>query len=402
MQRMGKDNPDEVVGDIIPIKKNIKTGEHSLATPEILRSVFRGAGDVISEAQRKGTDATPDAAAFMSAALPGAKPILRVGGKAADAAAETAVAGAKGVAAGAKTMQEGWHARTPEVLTQATRNMENEASSSFKSMRASGVGINPQLSTALVNHLQASVEEMGVLNPKIHGDTISVLKQMAQESQKGMSVDRLHQYRKLLRGAEKKNYTSNPEGAQAARNAIDALDEAVETYKAKGGSAEGSKALQSMQNGISTWAKARKFETVADAIERAQGDPNKIKINLKKIYDSKKLSRGFSDEELSALKEASENTNGEGLLKMAGKFGFDLSAGVTGNTAPWIAPLGAIFKPAWSPELAAATTVGTGARYGQKLLARGKAERLLKTIENGSAVDEAIGSSAANPLLALP
>jgi len=307
-----------------------------------------------------------------------------------------AIKGAEKVGEGIDLLKEGWMARTPEALANATENMAKEGHSSFEAMRKSGVSLNPQLATALTKHMQGEVEKMGVLNPKIHGDTISILKQMSNESKSGMSVDKLHQYRKLLRGAEKKELRAgNDEGALAAQNALHALDEAVETVKVKSGPGEGAAALQSMQSGIKTWAKMRKFDTISDAVERSLGDPDKLKTALKKIYDSAKLHRGFTKEEMSALKEASVNSTPESLLKMVGKFGFDVSKGVAGNKAPFWTGVGAHLMGAPSPEILAVTTAGTGARYAQKLAARAKAERLLNAIEKGSPSEEAIGASTA-------
>jgi len=398
MQKLGADEPGYEYGNIAPLRYKLnEKGERVERqwgyAPEMIRAPLRGVGDLISQAQNKGTEPTPDAVAAMTAMVPGAKPAATAATKGAEAIGGTLVKGAKNVAEGAGTMKEGWHARTPEVLQQATENIANEGDASFKAMRDAGVSLKPELATALTRHMQKSVEEMGVLSPKIHGDTISILKQMSQESQKGMSVDRLHQYRKLLRGAQNKELRAgNNEGAKAAGNALEALDEAVETVKVKGGSAEGSKALSAMQNGIKTWAKMRKFDTISDAIERSQGDPDKLKTALKKIYDSPKLSRGFTKEEMAALKEAKENTTGESLLKMAGKFGFDLSKGVQGNRAPFWTGVGVHLMGAPSPEVIAATGAGTAARYGQKLMARGKAERLLKTIEGGKTADQVLGA----------
>lgn len=303
--------------------------------------------------------------------------------------------GAEEIGAGAKLLKEGWMSRSPEMLENATQNIAKEGHESFEAMRKSGVSLNPQIATALTKHMQEEVGKMGVLNPKIHGDTLSIMKQMQAESQKGMSVDRLHQYRKLLRGAEKKELRAgNNEGALAAQNALHALDDAVETVKIKGGSKEGAAALESMQKGIKTWSKMRKFDTISDAIERSQGDPDKLKTALKKIYDTPRLSRGFTKEEMAALKDAKENTTAESLMKMAGKFGFDISKGVQGNRVPWLAGFGAHLFGAGTPELGALAAGGTAARYGQKLMARGKAEQLLKTIERGTAADEAIGAES--------
>lgn len=295
---------------------------------------------------------------------------------------------AKKTGENAQLLKEGFKARTPEMLANASENIAKEGHQSFTAMRQSGVSLKPDVASALTKHIQQEVGKMGVLNPKIHGDTISIMKQMQAESQKGMSIDRLHQFRKLFRGAEKKELRAgNDEGALAAQNAIHAMDEAIETIKIKGGSAEGSKAIESMQQGIKTWAKLRKFDTISDAIERSQGDPDKLKTALKKIYDTPKLHRGFTSEEMAALKEAKENSTTESLMKLVGKFGFDISKGVQGNKAPLWTGAAARLLGAPSPDILAATAAGTAARYGQKLAARGKAERLLKSIEGNPPIN---------------
>jgi len=325
---------------------------------------------------------------------------LEAGGKLAAkgtaSAAKTAEKNILGAKEGVDLLREGMRARTPEMLANATENIAREGHQSFDAMRKSGVSLPPKLASALAGKIQGDVAEMGVLNPQIHGSTISILKQMKNDAQNGMSVEKLHQYRKLLRGAEKKELRAgNDEGALAAQRAIGSMDQAIEDIKIKGGSEEGSAAIQSMQNGIKTWAKMRKFDTISDAVERANGDPDKLKTALKKIYDSDKLSRGFTKEEKAALKAASENTTAESLLKMVGKFGFDISKGVQGNKAPFWAGVGAHLLGAPTPGSVALMGAGTAARYGQKLAERAKTERLLKLIEgNKVGAEEALGAES--------
>lgn len=69
-------DPEYEYGDILPIKKNIKTGEKSFAVPEFIRSAFRGTGDLVETAENKEIGVTPDALnamAFMLPATPGGK-----------------------------------------------------------------------------------------------------------------------------------------------------------------------------------------------------------------------------------------------------------------------------------------------------------------------------------------
>lgn len=74
MKKLGADQPGYEYGNILPFKKETATGKVSLAMPEAVRAPLRGVGDLISQAQNKGTESTPDAIAAMTAMVPGAKP----------------------------------------------------------------------------------------------------------------------------------------------------------------------------------------------------------------------------------------------------------------------------------------------------------------------------------------
>lgn len=294
---------------------------------------------------------------------------------------EAAKSGVKSAAEGVGTMKTGFNARNQEELASGLKSMENKGGNAFNEMRAQKVGLIPQASSALVKHINDSVLKSGILNPTLHGDYIAVIKQMANASKGGLQIEQVHQFRRLLRAAEMKNVATNPDAARVAREAIDALDEGLETIGQNGTSAQGTKAINALNSGIEQWAAARKFETISDIINRSQGDPSKIKNAFKNLLNNKKKMRGFTKEERELIKGASENSTPESLMKMAGRFGFDMSKGVQGSTVPWLAGFGAHMLGASNPLTAGLALTGTGARYGQKMLARGKAEKVLKAIE---------------------
>lgn len=86
MEKLGGDDPNYEYGDILPFKKNLKTGERSFAMPEMLRSPIRGTGDLITQAQNKSTDTSPDAVNAMMAMGGGFKPASEALTKGAEAA----------------------------------------------------------------------------------------------------------------------------------------------------------------------------------------------------------------------------------------------------------------------------------------------------------------------------
>lgn len=307
-----------------------------------------------------------------------AAPLIK---RSANAIVDKASESGKNISSGVGTLKSGYSARSPEALEGAIKGMENQAGQHFSTMK--GVGISPEISTRIFDHIDKAVREEREIDPDLHADYVKTIERMKEKAKAGMTLQQMHLQRQLLRDVETKNFLNNKPVASVARKAIDAMDEALETAKHKGGSQEGAVGVQGMQSGIAKWAQARKFESVANVIQRSQGDPNKLKSGFTTLLNNKKQMRGFTPEEKAAIKAASENSSAEGLMKMMGKFGFDISqARSGGNTLPWLAGFGAHMAGASTPALGGLAAVGTGAKYGQKLAARGKAENVLNAIEN--------------------
>ena len=311
-------------------------------------------------------------------------------GAAAPGAAKVLAKGAGAAYQGAKTIGEGFSARSPEALQEAAAIMRKESSEAYTKMREMDARISPEAIKTLSNDVGQQLAKKGLLNPRLHGDTLSVLKQLQQASKNGISLEALDQHRRLLSGVINKNRVSNKEDAEMARTAISAIDEAVD--KIKPDQLTNSKAAQELKTARATWAKARKFEMISDIVEKSEGDPNRMKTLLSQLANNDAKTRGFTMEEKNALKEASQNTTTEGLLKMAGKFGIKLGSGraaATGNVLPAL-EVGVAGAKKGIP----AVLGGTIAKYGQNQIAKAKTERLLKAIEKGKvSSDEAIGAT---------
>ncbi len=136
-------------------------------------------------------------------------------------------------------------------------------------------------------------------------------------------------------------------------------------------------AVSLLNQGRSQYATASKFEDISDILSKADGDPNRIKAGLTRFLNNPDNTQVWTDVEKQALKDAASGTGTEKLLKMFGKFGFDLGKGLTmGNTIGPVVGAAVTHGPV-------APIVGTAARIGQTLSARGAAEKLLKTISSG-------------------
>jgi hypothetical protein len=288
--------------------------------------------------------------------------------------------------AGTKNAWTGAFARTGDELDQSASVIKGRSSELYKSMREAGATLKPERIGSLADELESAVAATGKNNARLHGDTLSVLDDFKTAAKSGqMGLEELDQYRQLLGDVVSKNTDAikgmNPDALKASR-AIDALDDSIEKLSSKdmlGGNLDAVKALTEARQ---EWKRYRKFQSVANIVKQADGDPNRLKASLQRFVIKPKNLRGFTKEEVAQLKYAASNTTGEKLLKSLGKFGVDLGTRMTpGNTflPAAFGAAGAMGVPGGYGLVAG----GTAARQGQKYLARGKAEQVLKLIEQG-------------------
>lgn len=271
----------------------------------------------------------------------------------------------------------------PEELETAGNVIKDRANGSYKVARDSGAILTSEAGQQLVTDVRKS---LGRVSERRHGDTLSILDDMEEAAKKGqLSLDDLDDFRQDLREVhnDHTDFTgrTKSDGAKAS-SAINELDELVNGLKNEHLASGDTSAFEALANGRAQWAQYRKFDQVAHVIKSTGGDPNKLKAAMTRFLNNPKNTRGFSDNEIAALRSAAANTTGEKLLKSLGKFGIDLGTSVSpGNTAlPALTGFTGLGTGHGVPMVAA----GTVARQGQKYLARGKVENLLQTIEQNS------------------
>lgn len=269
---------------------------------------------------------------------------------------------------GAKTIVKGMGAKEGETLQATASSMKSDAGAIRGQMKDLGAEFKPETTGKLVNNVDQALQGVELI-PEFNPKTIAVVREIKASAGKGeLNLDKLDQYRRLLRGAHDEDSVA----AGAVRRAI---DNTVNSLSGDDFAKGGTQAVNLLNKFRADYTKASKFEDITDILAKADGDPNKIKSGLSRFALDKDNTRGWNAEEISALREAAKSSSTEKLLKMAGKFGIDLGSSFTpGNT---IGPIiGGAINPAYP-------VAGTIAKQGQKYLARGKAEELLKVIEQG-------------------
>lgn len=283
----------------------------------------------------------------------------------------------RGTVRNTKNAVRGMTARSGDDLDAAVGAVRDKANAAYQKMRDSGAVLERKASNNVVRQLD-DVLAKETTNRRIHGNTLAVVSDLRKAAKKGaLGLEELDQYRRLFgeMGGDLGN-KSNARLATLMRNNIDDALDGLDDTAFKAGNKE---ALDALKQGRAEFARTRKMEMVTDIIKKSDGDANYVKRELKKLVQNPKKMRGFNQDERAALEEASRLGFGEGTMKMLGKFGIDFGNSRLGNTAlPVIGGLAT-----GSPVL---PTVGTAARYGQKAVARGKAENALRVIEGvGSA-----------------
>ncbi len=286
-------------------------------------------------------------------------------------------------AAGSGRIWKGFKARDVEALEAAGQAIKDRSSAAYQAMRDSGATFKPGATNLIIQKMQNQLKEDGILNPRLHRKTVELFEDFKQEAlDQNITLEGLDQWRQLF--GHVAGEFSDKVNARKASILKSALDDAMNELPEEAFSAGGPEALTALRTARQEWARQSKFNAVADIIEGSAGDANKLKRDLEKFRLNPKKTRGWSKDELAALKAASSQTTGEGILKAMGKFGFDLGSGrAVGNTAlPVIGGLGAGLGSGLGLGVAV-PVVGTAARVGQKMMARASADDLLKVIEGG-------------------
>lgn len=291
-----------------------------------------------------------------------------------------------GAVKGTGTAIKGFKAQGSEQLDDLSSAMRQEAGALYQKARDAGAVINEGTSRVITNKVARAINALGPANKELHGSSLSVLKDLTAKIKKDkfLTLEEVDQFRQLFSDAVRKNVDFkgvNADGLRAVK-AIEAIDDAIDGLNQNSLLKGDTSAVEALKSGRSAWGQMRKFEKVADIVQRSEGDANALKRNLQRFVSNPKNLRGFTTDEVKALKEAGRNTAPELLLKTFGKFGFDLGGSRSpGNTfLPAISSLYGLYDPTGI----ALAVGGTGARQLQKGLASGKAQAALDLIARGS------------------
>lgn len=309
--------------------------------------------------------------------------LISAAGAGALSAAAKGINAAKGSALNlGKNIIGGFKSKSVEELADIGNSIAQKSRALYQKVDESGAVLQPKITDKLFKNVASAAQDGGTLFKTNHPKTIGILNDIQQDLQsKGGSITlgQLDSYRKALSNAAQdavNNIGKSTDDGRRLKLAIKAIDDFVDKTDSSKIFKKGAnpQIVDTYREAQGEWKKYSKFEQISNLIKKADGDPNRLKTLVKNFADNNKKTLGFAPQEIKALKEASRNSTGEGLLKALGKFGFDIGSGRNiGNT---IAPVGSIALGA--PSLAVA---GTVARKAQKLAASGKIQEVLNLIQ---------------------
>lgn len=212
----------------------------------------------------------------------------------------------------------------------ASSGLKSVAGDMFKQSDAAGVSIDPTAYDRFVDEVSTALAK-GRVNPTLSPKAAAVLdeiKAIGDEmaaSGNGITLGEMHDLRQIAGSA-----AQGIEGRDQILGSviIEKLDDFLDglTTTDIGGAIDPAKAVDTLQDAISTWHVARKAQTIEEAIYRAQnsasGLGNGLKVTFRQILNNPKKREGFTADEIQMIEEVANGTVGSNLLTLLGKFGF--------------------------------------------------------------------------------
>lgn len=270
--------------------------------------------------------------------------------------------------------------------------LRGSANAAYKAADDAGLVISQPAVTSAVDDLGRIAADAG-FHPRIHPKVAAALDAVAEAKAGPQSLERMDQYRRILKSAAS---SSEPDERRIASALIDALDDKLSALTPKdviaGNAEEGVAALTKARE---LWSRMRKSELVAEALEKAERRAastgsggnleNAIRQNVRAILDNPRKARLFSAEEREAMETVVRGSAGQNFARLVGKLS------PQGNGL--MAALG-IGATAMNPLMAAAPAAG----FVGKKIAEGATNR------NAALVDALVrnGGPLAEPPLSLP
>ena len=203
-----------------------------------------------------------------------------------------------------------------EAITQAApdlKTIKKLASDAYKELDDLGIRVRPKVFEQFANKLSNRLQREGV-DPTLHPKSTAALKRITDDIGQAKTATELDTLRKIAKDAAS---SIDPSDARLGTIIVSAIDDGLDELSGQiGGRFKEARALSQ---------RAFKSQAIADMIEdashTASGMENGLRIEARKLLKSKKRMRGFTRDEVAALRKIEQGTTASNIAKFLGKFG---------------------------------------------------------------------------------
>jgi hypothetical protein len=272
----------------------------------------------------------------------------------------------------------------------ALDELRTAANAAFQQVDNSGATITPRTSGLIVDDIVRLASKQRI-NEKLHPKAYAALQDVISLRGQTPTISDLHQVRQILGDAAS---SIDPADRRMASLFIDAMDNRLDRLSAfdvAGGDPKAT--VAALKEGMATWRRLRKGEIVARIFSNAEidsaakytqgGKETALRNGFKNLAKNPKQLRGFTEEEVAAIRKVAMGGPLENVLRFFGKFaprGPLTGGGLIGAT--YLEPSAGI--PLWlaaeGGRAASTKMTARSARLADELIRRGAPARAAKPL----------------------
>jgi hypothetical protein len=254
----------------------------------------------------------------------------------------------------------------------STDELKAASREAYDRARAVGAEIREGSFAQAKNRIAAMLQEEGI-DPTLHPSTTAVLRRLEQESGP-IPLDKIETLRRIAKDAQG---SLEPADRRLAAKVVEELDDYADSIDPRHLSRGTPEAVEAFKEARGLWARARKADTIADMIQRAE---TRAGAHYTQAGMEHAL-RQFNAEEQAAIKKIARGGAIENTLRGLGKF--DPTTSVV--SAAGSLGTGALLSGATSGVSALLPIAGMVARRVATRMTRGKVEALDEMVRRGPA-----------------
>ncbi len=223
----------------------------------------------------------------------------------------------------AKTLISGSAKKLLRQAAPSIEGLKTAARGVYKEIDDLGVTVNPSATSRLGAELQTLTKRQG-FDSGIHKDVAAALKRFDEVAGKPLSLSEVDILRRVTNAAAA---SPKPDEARLGKMMISKIDDFLDTAGRNELSGTTKNIGAKYRDARQLWRRVKKSEQLAEAWDKAELSPagfeNGIRQQFRQILKSNKQKKGFTKEELKAMRDVVEGTTLRNMSEKLGMLGID-------------------------------------------------------------------------------